>query len=204
MTYPPRLLSDDERIILDLRPHWISLFPAVAWLAAIIAVVVLSMVFGAAFLAPFYIPIIIAIIAAFIITGIPFLRWSTTQFLLTNERLITREGILAKKSREIPLNRINDITFTQSLMERLVSSGNLSIESAGEQGMNRFVFIKRPEHVQNEIYKAMEASEKSLKSGMSTVQDIPEQIDKLAALRDRGIVTPEEFERKKKELLDRM
>ncbi|MDQ7826499.1 MAG: PH domain-containing protein [Candidatus Eremiobacteraeota bacterium] len=204
MPYPKDLLSDDERVILDLRPHWISVIPALLWAAGIAGLAAASLMMGGIAIPPLAIAIVvIALIAIFLLAGIPLLRWHHTQFVLTSERLITREGVLARKAREIPLNRINDVTFTQSFLERLVGSGNLTIESAGEQGINRLVFIRQPEQVQHEIYKAMEHVEKSAGTGEAP-EDIPTQIEKLAALRDKGIVTPEEFEKKKKELLERM
>jgi len=210
MEYPRNLLSDDETILLDLRPHLLSLLPALAWALLIIAVVITSCLFSAVFGALLFPPVIIAIsvaavIALVFLSVIPFLRWSNTQFVLTSERVISREGILAKSALEIPLHRINDVGFKQTIFERMLGTGNLTIESAGEHGMNRFLFIRRPEKVQNEIYKAMEACEKRIRGGVSApADDIPAQIEKLASLRDKGIVTAEEFDRKKKELLDRM
>ncbi|MGV8122761.1 MAG: PH domain-containing protein [Candidatus Xenobiia bacterium LiM19] len=206
MEYPKNLLSDDETILLDLRPHLLSLLPALAWALLIIAVVITSCLLGALLFPPVIIAIsVAAVIALVFLSVIPFLRWSNTQFVLTSERVISREGILAKSALEIPLHRINDVGFKQTIFERMLGTGNLTIESAGEHGMNRFLFIRRPEKVQNEIYKAMEACEKRIRGGVSApAEDIPAQIEKLASLRDKGIVTAEEFDRKKKELLDRM
>jgi len=206
MEYPRNLLSNDEAILLDLRPHLLSLLPALAWALLIVAVVMTSCLFGALLFPPVIIAIsVAAVIALVFLSVIPFLRWSNTQFVLTSERVISREGILAKSALEIPLHRINDVGFTQTILERVLGTGNLSIESAGEHGMNRFLFIRHPEKVQNEIYKAMEAYERSLRGSVSAPADgIPAQIEKLADLRDKGIVTAEEFEKKKKELLDRM
>jgi uncharacterized membrane protein YdbT with pleckstrin-like domain len=205
MRYPEGFLSDNERVVLDLRPHWLKLLPPLLWAILIVALTVTAMLVGVATVPPLLIVIVVvALTALTALTVIPFLGWSTTQFILTSERLISREGILAKRAQEIPLNRINNVAFGQTLLERMVGSGNLSIESAGEHGLNRFVFIRHPEKVQHEIYKAMEIYEKSLAGGTEAPPDIPAQIEKLAALRDKGIVTAEEFEKKKKELLERM
>ncbi len=206
MEYSKTLLNDNEKILLDLRPHLLSLLPALLWVLLVIAVVITSCLFGALLIPPLFIAIIAAsLIAISLLSGIPFLRWSTTQFVLTNERVISRKGILAKSAEEIPLNRINNVAFTQSIFERVVGSGNLNIESAGEHGLNRFIFIRHPEKVQNAIYRAMEAYEKDMRGSITAPsEDIPTQIEKLAALRDKGIVTADEFEKKKKELLDRM
>ena len=205
MGYPKHLLSDDEQVLLDLHQHWIYLLPAILWTVLVLAASITGIVFTVA-MGPLPPAIIgaVAVIGILLIAGIPFLRWKTTQFVLTTDRVISREGILSRKARDIPLHRINDVTFTQSFLERLIGSGNLTIESAGEHGMSRFTFIKRPEHVQNEIYKAMENYEKKPAAGEAPADDIPTQIKKLAELRDSGILTEQEFNEKKKDLLERM
>ncbi|HEX3212491.1 MAG TPA: PH domain-containing protein, partial [Actinomycetota bacterium] len=148
------------------------------------------------------------------------LRWSTTHFVLTTERLIFRSGVVAKFGREIPLERINDVTFSQSLFERMIGAGDLLLESAGEHGQSRFDNIRDPEAVQLEIYRQMEANDRR-RSGVATTQPHPvaadrtppsasrsptplDDLERLANLRDRGAVTEEEFQRMKRELLDRM
>jgi uncharacterized membrane protein YdbT with pleckstrin-like domain len=151
------------------------------------------------------------------------LRWSTTHFVLTTERLIFRSGVVAKFGREIPLERINDVTFSQSLFERLIGAGDLLVESAGEHGQSRFSNIRDPEAVQLEIYRQMEANDRR-RAGYATTQPHPavgdrtptpptrpsrspsalDDLERLADLRDRGAVTEEEFQRMKRELLDRM
>jgi uncharacterized membrane protein YdbT with pleckstrin-like domain len=154
------------------------------------------------------------------------LRWATTHFVLTTERLIFRSGVVAKFGREIPLERINDVTFSQSLFERMIGAGDLLLESAGEHGQSRFANIRDPEAVQLEIYRQMEANDRR-RSGYATTQPhhpvaadrtptppshtppsrspTPlDDLERLANLRDRGAITEEEFQRMKRELLDRM
>src|SRR4029450_12189208 len=142
------------------------------------------------------------------------LRWSPTHFGLTTERLIFRSGLVAKFGREIPLERINDVTFSQSLFERPVGVGDLLIESAGEHGQSRFSNIRDPEAVQLEIYRQMEANDRR-RAGFATTQphhpvghaatdrtptpptrgsNALDDLERLADLRDRGAVTEEEFQ----------
>src|SRR4029453_17627524 len=80
--------------------------------------------------------------------------------VLTTERLIFRSGLVAKFGREITLERINDVTFSQSLFERLGRVGDLLIESAGVHGPSRFTHIPDPEAGQLEIYRQMEANDR--------------------------------------------
>jgi hypothetical protein len=153
--------------------------------------------------------------------------------VLTTERLIFRSGVVAKFGREIPLERINDVTFSQSLFERLIGAGDLLLESAGEHGQSRFSNIRDPEAVQLEIYRQMEANDRR-RAGYAATQPHPavydhtgpaphadrtptpptrtptptptplDALERLADLRDRGAVTEEEFQRMKRDLLDRM
>jgi uncharacterized membrane protein YdbT with pleckstrin-like domain len=140
--------------------------------------------------------------------------------VLTTDRLIFRSGLVAKFGREIPLERINDVTFSQSLFERVIGAGDLLLESAGEHGQSRFSNIRDPEAVQLEIYRQMEANDRR-RAGYATTQPHPpaadrtptppirsrsalDDLERLADLRDRGAVTEEEFQRMKRELLDRM
>ena len=65
---------------------------------------------------------------------VPLLRWRTTHYVITTHRLLFREGILARRGRDIGLSRITDVSYTQSLWERIINSGTLTIESAGDGG----------------------------------------------------------------------
>ena len=150
--------------------------------------------------------------------GWRFLAWTTTNFVLTTDRLISRDGILSRSGTEIPLERINTVFFSQSIFERIIRSGDLVIESAGEMGSSRFTDIRRPLDVQSEIYNQMEANEnrkfdrvgqtlanQNLSSqGASRGESIPDQIRQLDELRQGGALTNAEFEAKKAELLRRL
>ena len=133
--------------------------------------------------------------------------------MLTTDRLITRFGIVAKHSREIPLERINDVTFNQSVLERLVGAGDLLIESAGERGQNRITNVRKPEEVQLRIYKEVEENNRrdhrpQVAAGISpeTTREptVTDQIEALGRLKDQGTITEAEFETKKQELLRRL
>jgi len=211
MPFPRHLLTDDEDLVLDLRPHWWFLAPAGALLA-------LSVVFGLTALVkdwPSWVsaPIGIWVLGSLGWFGIRYLTWTTTNFVVTNERVISRTGVVSKKGIEIPLDRINTVFFNQSLFERVIGAGDLGIESAGEGGRQTFTDIRRPNLVQNEIYRQVEGlearklqrlGEAASGGAQPAPASIPEQIEKLDQLRRQGVVTDEEFERKKRELLDRM
>ena len=101
----------------------------------------------------------VLVLVALAWAGLTYLEWVTTNFVITTDRLIYRHGVLAKHGIEIPLERVNTVFFSQSILERMVGSGDLVIESAGEMGRQNFSNVRKPSAVQNEIYKQMEANE---------------------------------------------
>jgi Short C-terminal domain/Bacterial PH domain len=96
------------------------------------------------------------------------------------------------------------VTFSQSIWERIIGAGDLFIESAGERGQSVFKDIPKPEAVQVEIYRQMEANGQRMSGAAPRAPSVLEELERLANLRDRGAVTNEEFERKKRDLLDRL
>jgi uncharacterized membrane protein YdbT with pleckstrin-like domain len=203
--FPKRLLTDGEEIVLDLRPHWIALAGPVLATFAIVAIAgaggygVGQTSLGAS--SWVWYALGGAALLAWLVLALPgVLRWMTTQFALTNERLISRSGVVAKRSKEIPLEAVNDVTFTQTLFDRMVGAGNLVVESAGERGQETFARIAKPEDVQKSIYAASERR-KGLHGPPASVS-VADEIAKLATLRDQGALTPEEFEARKHKLLE--
>ena len=204
MAFPRKLLNEGEEVVLDLRPHWWFFVGPFFWLVVVAAAT------GA--VAWFDIDDIVWKVGLGV-TGLALLwllarlaKWTTTQFVITTDRLISREGVFAKKGKEIPLERINDITFSQRIVERLLGSGDLMIQSGGELGQQHFSNIKRPARVQNEIHRQMEAAAGRDMDRMAGRRElsIPEQIEKLDELRQRGVISQAEFDAKKAQLLDRM
>lgn len=202
MGFPKKMLNDGEDVILDLRPHWSTLSKPVAVLvvalAATIAGYVVSHPVG-------YVLAVVLLIAAGWV-GIKVLERQNINFVVTTDRIVYRSGVIAKHGKEIPLERVNDISFKQSVFERLIGTGDLSIESAGAQSRETFGDIPKPSVVQNEIYRQMEAATNRHADRAAGVrqQSVPEQIEKLDDLRQRGIITQAEFDAKKQQLLDRL
>ena len=210
MAFPRRLLNDEEGIALDLHPHWWFFAPQ---LAALIGAILLGIVL-LAFEAHEILLGAVGILVFFCLVwfGVRYAVWSTTNFVVTTDRLIYRHGVVSKHGIEIPLERVNTVFFSQSLFERMLRSGDLVIESAGEMGRQSFSNVRRPSAVQNEIYRQMEDNENrkfdrigaSRGQGVRTEDSIPAQIRELDELRRQGVLSEDEFARKKQQLLDRM
>lgn len=201
MPFPKKLLNTGEEVVVDLRPHWWFFSgPAFLLVVAIVGLVTVEAASAPGFLVLALAGVTLAALAWF--AG-RYMRWATTYFVVTTDRIIYRHGVLAKQGIEIPLERVNTIFFHQGIWERVIGTGDLTIESAGERGNETFADIRKPSHVQNEIYRLMEENQTRM-SGGSRELSIPEQIDRLDDLRRRGVITEVEFQAKKSQLLDRM
>jgi uncharacterized membrane protein YdbT with pleckstrin-like domain len=132
----------------------------------------------------------------------------TTNFVITSDRVIYRSGVIAKRGIEIPLERVNSVHFSQSIIERMVGAGDLLIESGAEGGQQRFTDIHDPDKIQNLIHSQMEQNEKRMfqshhpDASPTAVADVMGQLERLEAMRERGTLTPEEFEAQKQRLLN--
>ena len=212
MPYPQDALHDHEELILDLHPHWWFFAKSAGVLAVAVVVWLFALLNGW----PSWLQSIfgIVVLVGLVWVGERYIRWVSTHFVLTSDRVIYRSGIIAKHGIEIPLERINTIFFHQRIFERMFGLGDLEIESASKDGAQRFEDIQNPSAVQNEIYKQIEANESKtadrIVSGINSqhsapaATSIPDQIAQLSQLRDQGVLTEEEFQAKKNELLGRM
>ncbi|MGH2777443.1 MAG: PH domain-containing protein [Actinomycetota bacterium] len=214
MAFPRELLADHEKLIFELRPHWVALVPSALWTVGLLVALLLGyraidgIVDGDAGGPKSIFAVIITALWVFFAV-VRFFKWRFTLFVLTTDRLITRSGVIAKHSKEIPLERINDVTFTQSVVERILGAGDLLLDSSGDLGPARITAVRKPEEVQLLIYKESEKNENRMRTPISApVQhrepSIPEQIEALARLNNQGTLTDAEFEAKKRELLKRM
>jgi membrane protein YdbS with pleckstrin-like domain len=229
MAFPRKLLIPGERLVLELRPHFIAvaLPTVVAVLATFVAVWLTlgndTFDHGAA-------RAIVWVAWLVFMLAYPVRRyiwWLTSNFVVTSSRVIHREGFIAKRSMEIPLDKINDVRFEQNIFDRVVGAGTLVIQSASESGRNEFSFIRHPEEVQRTIYQLGEADQhQTLRSAvtgeappsvpMASQPPTPApphvaappgapssvtELERLADLRARGVLTQEEFEAQKAKIL---
>jgi uncharacterized membrane protein YdbT with pleckstrin-like domain len=217
--YPVENLHANEEMVLDLHPHWWTITPSMLALAAALVFGICALAFGWA--DPVRWLAAIAVIATLVWFLWRLLQLRTTHFVLTTDRVIYRSGIVAKRGVEIPLDSVNAIHFGQKIWERALGLGDLKVDSASVEGVSEFENIRRPNRVQNEIYLQMESNENRkfdrVSQGINTQMaaapqatphppqpSITEQIEKLSELRDKGVLSEEEFQAKKAELLQRM
>jgi uncharacterized membrane protein YdbT with pleckstrin-like domain len=218
MGFPRKLLVPGEELVLDLRPHPVAL--AIAALATLVTVVI-----GVWLIVRFegVVDWIVLALIAIALIAYPVRRlvwWLTSYFVVTSDRVIQREGWIAKRSIEIPLEQINDIRFEQGIIGRMIGAGDLHIRSASNDGPTTFNDIRHPEEVQKTVYHQSELNNQRMFQGRGTagsahVATAPirpdgaaplapsttTELERLADLRARGVLTEEEFQAQKAKIL---
>jgi uncharacterized membrane protein YdbT with pleckstrin-like domain len=213
MTFPRRLLIPDEELILDLRPHPVALaLPVLVVVIELVVAIWLTMTFD--FSSWIWWALFLVIFVLYPLRRLVW--WLTSNFAVTTDRVIHREGFIAKRSMEIPLEAINDVRFEQGIWDRIVGAGTLLISSASEFGTNSFSHIRHPEEVQKTIYHQGEMNKKRMYQGDRAAQAAPaapapsaslgapnatSELERLGRLRADGILTEEEFQAQKAKIL---
>lgn len=199
MGFSEKMLQADEELVLLLRPHWWALIDAIAVLVGAVVLGVLGLALGNGVLQSGAAVVLLAALVYFLFR---YLRWSRTNFVVTTERVIFQQGLIARRGTQMPLEKINTVDFHQSFFERIIGAGDLVLESGSEAGIETFSDIRKPLEVQQVINQQMDLHEKG--GWAPRPVSIPEQIQQLADLRDRGVLSVAEFEAKKNDLLGRM
>ena len=151
-----------------------------------------------------------------------YLVWTYTHFVLTDRRVISRSGIVSKRGTEIPLERINNIDFHQRICVRVDRRRRPRHRVRGQGRAEPLRQRPPPRHgpagdlpadggeraPSGVAGRARPADGRRLRAPTAVPvhrrPDVTDQIAKLAALRDQGHITPEEYDAKKAELLERM
>lgn len=151
-----RQLGDDEHIVLNLHPHWRRLVLPTVAIPVIVGAAAFALGVGPGGTAYDVAILVVAFLLLVWISFLPYLRWRTTRYIVTNRRVLYRAGIVTQTGRDVPLYRLNDVHFENTIADRLTRSGDLIIESAGEQGQLRFTDVPRVEEVQRTIHRLTE------------------------------------------------
>jgi uncharacterized membrane protein YdbT with pleckstrin-like domain len=157
--FPENILDSDEHVIRNLRPHWRRVAGPV-----VLAPIVVCLASYGWFKLPHdsarqvlrWIILAVALVIFLWWSVRPFLLWLTTRYVVTDRRVLMRHGVLSRTGRDVPLTRVNDVSFSRTVVERLFGSGTLTIESAGDRGQVSLNDVPHVETVQREIYRLVE------------------------------------------------
>lgn len=214
-------LLPGEQVVVKEHPHWWYFAKEIIGGLIILGVFVLILwiwdinTFTGAVIS-------IAVLVWLVLAGFRYAAWRRTEFIVTDRRVAYHTGLLHRTGVGIPLDRINNVNYSQTFIERMFRSGDLLIESAGESGDTTFHNIPNPQGAQHMVYEQIEnyaqrdarrdadavaEAMKAQQAQMTAAQgatSVTAQIEELGRLRDAGLITPEEFEAKKRDLLDRL
>ena len=216
-------LMPDEKMILASNPHWFYFWKQVAAAIGLFGLVLLLWWLddGWAKTTVGWIALV-AFVVLILDVIFEFVQWQTTRFAITDQRVAYQSGIVRRRGVSIPLNRVNNVNFNQTVIARMLNNGVVIIESAGQTGDSVFENIPNPEHVRTTIFAQVEADEQadsdrdaaSLAKAMrdhvepGTSAPAPPTVqERLASLEDmkaRGLVNEAEYTAKRQQILDEL
>ncbi len=213
-------LKKDETLLLIIRQHWINLvLPILGWVALTVILF-------------WFVDPVIALIISFVTAFYPLyliLDWRHNLWAVTNMRVIDEHGFISRRSKESPLDKINNVEYDQTLSGRIFGYGNVSIQTAAEMGDTAYRFIHHPKLLKDTITHAQEEYKNSaitnqatqlaqaIKANMGNAFQAPSalqqgtqshvavsaEIEKLFELLQKGAITQEEYLAQKARLLNR-
>jgi uncharacterized membrane protein YdbT with pleckstrin-like domain len=206
MSYIGKLLGKDEVILLQTRRHLFVLLGQFFKELLILAALVAGWIVIHQYAQPEYlwIEIVIAAIAVVVVISlfIDWLRWNNETFFVTNRRVIHSSGVLNKKVLDSSLSKINDVIMDQSFLGRIFDYGTIRILTATEEVINRVDKISRP----MEFKKAMMGAKAELEPLHTAVSSTSPSLllEELAQLKSKNLISEEEYNEKRKEIIKRM
>jgi uncharacterized membrane protein YdbT with pleckstrin-like domain len=200
------VLKKDEKVLVVIRQHWLKLVtPILAWVIASVLLI-------------WFLPINTALLIAFIAALFPlyeYINWKHNLWAVTNLRVVDESGFFTRYSKESPLDKINNVEYTQSLLGRILGYGSVDIQTAAEMGETVYELIHHPKllkdtitHAQEEYKKNNISSQAQLlaqaiaKSNTPSQQMIADELHKLFELLQKGAITQEEYQAQKSKLLN--
>jgi len=213
MGYLESILGTDEHIVFATRKHWMVIAGDVAASAVLAVVIIAASVIPAmpALRAPTWLSLLLLLFLIIPIGRLvtAYLNWWNEQYLVTNRRIIQIEGVFNKHVIDSSLNKVNDVVMDQSFMGRLLGYGDIEILTASDIGVNKLDKIANPIRFKTTMLNQKEGVESGETSHAQHGPDasetsIPELIAALAELRARGLLTEEEFQAKKAQLMSRL
>jgi uncharacterized membrane protein YdbT with pleckstrin-like domain len=215
MAFPTSMLQPDERLIRETKLHWVALYREILYTAGLLILIIVLLA-ATNFPGLVYVVLVIAwAVASF--RGIT--NWYTTDLVLTNRRVIFRQGLLSKKGYEIPVDRVQDVGFRQSGLQRMVGAGDLMLETSASGGRTAVSNVPGPIEWKQLVSEAREsradhrfsqatqphaepsATQVATASSPSTGASRAEQLEILARLHRQGSLTDEEFNAEKARVL---
>ena len=209
-SYIDALLGENEKILLITSQHWFilasNIFAELLFILIVIVAASTASVFFPLYMLIFWIAAGIIIILPVLAMLRDILNWRFRMYAVTNLRVMQVSGIINKNVIDSSLEKVNDVKLVQSAFGRVFNYGDIEILTASELGVNLFKRIADPIHFKTVMLNAKERLEHTpFPLSPSSVQsEVFAAIQQLDDLRKRGVLSEEEFQLKKKELLSKV
>jgi uncharacterized membrane protein YdbT with pleckstrin-like domain len=207
-SYLDSLLGEHEKIQLVSRQHWFILVSSIALEIVTILAILIAMVMSIIY---FPLLLLIEFVVGFVILLIPIISmirdiliYSHHEYIITNLRVIQLSGIFNKQVIDSSLEKVNDVKLAQSAFGRIFNFGDVEILTASELGVNLFRRIEDPVQFKTAMLNAkarLDAGQRWEGPAPDAPENVPAMLAQLDALRQKGVLTDEEFQQKKAKLL---
>jgi membrane protein YdbS with pleckstrin-like domain len=231
MRYADTLLADGEVVSRRARQHWLALLIEARWALVAFGLGIVAFLAAVAWLSgdPRNIAswlALVAFVVGLLVLFIHAWRWWAQDYLVTNRRILKVEGVFSKRSADSALEKINDAVLTQGIFGRLLGYGDLDILTAADTAIDRYRMLADAPGFKREMLNEKHALETELSGNRAPIPPLraeapapppaapaAEEVDpdvvartlaRLADLRDRGAISADEYDAKKRELLDRL
>jgi uncharacterized membrane protein YdbT with pleckstrin-like domain len=211
-------LMPGEKMVMHSHPHWWFFWKQAAAGLVIVLLLILTSAVSTDWLSDvLWFITVVALVVWVVDTIYQYVQWKTTQFAVTDQRVAYQSGVIRRRGVSIPLNRVNNVNFDQSMIARMLNNGIVIVESAGETGDSVFENIPEPEHVRSLIFAQVEADEnadserdaaalarilKDQNVDGPAAQSAQDRLEELEGLHAQGLVSDDEFEVKRQQILD--
>jgi uncharacterized membrane protein YdbT with pleckstrin-like domain len=197
-------LKKDEKIIMETKPHWLTLVGPFLLLliGSIIGIVIGS-----------YGLLIGLVLVGYFIYKI--IQRNNNLWTVTNLRVIDEYGVFSNNTKESPLDKINNVSYLQSFLGKIFGYGNVQIQTAAEIGSTTYFAVENPkelkdtitlmqeEYKQNQIKKQANEFASAIAAGQQNNKtDVAAELEKLYELKQKGILTDEEYNNRKTKILN--
>lgn len=194
---PQHLVPEGETVVRVAHPSRIVLIPLIL-VAVLVTAVAIAWWYSNGSPLILYVGFLIdTVVFAFIAHQV--LVLATTEYVLTDRRLVKQTGIVSKSSVDSWLDKVNNVEHRQSLWGRILGFGDVIVDTASETGTTVFPSISRPLEFKRSILEATQRYRESMRAGgaVTTTVAPPSPAQRLRELRqllDDGLITPEEYE----------
>ena len=205
MNYIAQMLGENEQVVLRSRQSWVVLLRE-ALINLLIALVIIALTLAVTGGIQNQLGLLVLLLLLIPIGRFVWdlIRWWNREYIVTNRRVIQIEGTLNKHVIDSSLEKVNDVKMEQSLMGRMFGYGDVEILTASDIGVNLFKRINAPVQFKTAMLDAKDKLETDRSGKAEAAPDIPTMIAQLDNLRKQGVLTEEEFAKKKAELLAKL